>query len=81
MKNAEEKDKMEAILKDKLTDAFTSGTAFTTDWDKEPLPLLVSVSVLLFLYLLNRAYSLSILHACALDFLINSSCLAFIVRI
>lgn len=39
VKNAEEKDKMEAILKDKLTDAFTSGSAFTIDWENEPLPL------------------------------------------
>jgi hypothetical protein len=34
-----DKDRMEAILKEKLTDAFTSGKAFTTNWDVEPLPL------------------------------------------
>ncbi|XP_053393321.1 leukocyte receptor cluster member 8 homolog isoform X2 [Mercenaria mercenaria] len=33
-----DKDRMEAILKEKLTDAFTSGKAFTTNWDIEPLP-------------------------------------------
>ncbi|XP_060591986.1 leukocyte receptor cluster member 8 homolog isoform X2 [Ruditapes philippinarum] len=33
-----DKDRMEAILKEKLTDAFTSGKAFTTNWDVEPLP-------------------------------------------
>ncbi|XP_052268279.1 leukocyte receptor cluster member 8 homolog [Dreissena polymorpha] len=37
--SAENKDKMEGILKVKLTAAFTSGTAFTTDWDSTPLPL------------------------------------------
>ncbi|WAQ96773.1 LENG8-like protein [Mya arenaria] len=34
----EKKDKMEGILKVRLTAAFTAGTAFHTDWDKMPLP-------------------------------------------
>ncbi|KAL4240726.1 Leukocyte receptor cluster (LRC) member 8 [Mactra antiquata] len=38
VKNDQDKDKMESILKERLTDAFTSGRAFTTDWDNEPLP-------------------------------------------
>ena len=35
----EKKDEMENILRQKLTDAFTSGLAWKINWDVEPLPL------------------------------------------
>lgn len=35
----EKKDEMENILRQKLTEAFTSGQAWKINWDNEPLPL------------------------------------------
>lgn len=37
--DAEEKDKMEVVLKELLTSVFSNGKAWTTDWSREPLPL------------------------------------------
>ena len=33
-----DKDKIEAKLKEVLTNSFKDGTAWTKDWDKQPLP-------------------------------------------
>lgn len=37
--DTEEKDKMETVLKELLTDVFSTGKAWSTDWSREPLPL------------------------------------------
>lgn len=37
--DTDEKDKMETVLKELLTDVFSTGKAWSTDWSREPLPL------------------------------------------
>ena len=50
----DKKDEMENILRQKLTDAFTSGLAWKIDWDSEPLPLYVQVKLLVTLKHLSK---------------------------
>ena len=49
--NEMEKDRVEAVLKEKIEQAFNEGSAMTKDWSQEPLPLYVLLGLCMCLIL------------------------------
>ena len=61
--NEMEKDRVEAVLKEKIEKAFNEGAAMLKDWSKEPLPLYVlvvcvcvCVCACMYVYLFDSSY-------------------------